>query len=142
MVHLREEHSMKEELRGVLQPQEVEAVTSAVHPPSFCLQMITWIIRTAGLPQELIIRMDENVSRLTDAVSACERILNTPIPLSYTRHTARFLMAWLVCLPFSLWSYCGLAMVTGRWGPGGGGLGGWGFICMSACMVHVCIRVV
>ncbi|GLI65099.1 hypothetical protein VaNZ11_008540 [Volvox africanus] len=111
MVHLREEHNMKDELRGVLQPQEIEAVTSSVHPPSFCLQMITWIIRTAGLPQELIIRMDENVSRLTDAVSACERILNTPIPLSYTRHTARFLMAWLVCLPFSLWSYCGLAMI-------------------------------
>lgn len=61
--------------------------------------------------QELVIRMDENVSRLTDAVSACERILNTPIPLSYTRHTARFLMAWLACLPFCLWSYCGPAMV-------------------------------
>jgi putative membrane protein len=42
--------------------------------------------------QELVIRLDENVSRLTDAVSSCERILNTPIPLSYTRHTARFLM--------------------------------------------------
>ncbi len=55
--------------------------------------------------------MDENVSRLTDAVSACERILNTPIPLSYTRHTARFLMAWLACLPFCLWTYCGPAMV-------------------------------
>ncbi|GLC46904.1 hypothetical protein PLESTB_001282500 [Pleodorina starrii] len=111
MCHLREEHRLQDELRGVLQPQEVAAVTSSVHPPSFCLQMITWIIRTAGLPQELVIRMDENVSRLTDAVSACERILNTPIPLSYTRHTARFLMAWLVCLPFSLWSYCGPAMI-------------------------------
>lgn len=58
--------------------------------------------------------MDENVSRLTDAVSACERILNTPIPLSYTRHTARFLMAWLACLPFCLWTYCGPAMVRVR----------------------------
>ncbi|EFJ42121.1 hypothetical protein VOLCADRAFT_97891 [Volvox carteri f. nagariensis] len=111
MVHLREEHGMQEELKGVLKPQEIDAVTSSIHAPSFCLQMITWTIRTAGLPQELVIRMDENVSRLTDAVSACERILNTPIPLSYTRHTARFLMAWLVCLPFCLWSYCGLAMV-------------------------------
>ncbi|KXZ46637.1 hypothetical protein GPECTOR_42g848 [Gonium pectorale] len=111
MVHLREEHKMEDELKYVLEPQEVEAVLSSVHAPSFCLQMITWIIRHAGLPQELVIRMDENVSRLTDAVSACERILNTPIPLSYTRHTARFLMAWLVCLPFCLWPYCGPAMI-------------------------------
>ncbi|PNW76754.1 hypothetical protein CHLRE_11g474700v5 [Chlamydomonas reinhardtii] len=111
MVHLREEHDMEDELREVLKPAEVQAVVSAVHAPSFCLQMITLIIRTAGLPQELVIRMDENVSRLTDAVSACERILNTPIPLSYTRHTARFLMAWLACLPFCLWTYCGPAMV-------------------------------
>ncbi|KAG2432345.1 hypothetical protein HYH02_012919 [Chlamydomonas schloesseri] len=111
MVHLREEHDMEDELREVLKPAELQAVVSAVHAPSFCLQMITLIIRTAGLPQELVIRMDENVSRLTDAVSACERILNTPIPLSYTRHTARFLMAWLACLPFCLWTYCGPAMV-------------------------------
>ncbi|KAG2494631.1 hypothetical protein HYH03_007150 [Edaphochlamys debaryana] len=111
MVNLRDEHNLQAEMREVLQPEEVQAVVEALHPPSFCLQMITWIIQSAGLPQELVIRMDENVSRLTDGVSACERILNTPIPLSYTRHTARFLMAWLCCLPFCLWTYCGVAMV-------------------------------
>ena len=26
-----------------------------------------------------------------DAMGSCERILRTPIPLSYTRHTSRFL---------------------------------------------------
>lgn len=53
--------------------------------PNFCLQAITRIISSAKLPSELLIRMDENVSRLVQAVSACERIINTPIPLSYTR---------------------------------------------------------
>ncbi len=29
-----------------------------------------------------------------DALGTCERILRTPIPLGYTRHTSRFLMIW------------------------------------------------
>ena len=106
--------------------------------PTLCITMITRVIIRAGLPTELVLRMDENVSKLVNAVSACDRILNTPIPISYTRHTSRFLvslasclahecvsqafylvlgssclsqMVWLACLPFSLWQYCGWAMV-------------------------------
>jgi hypothetical protein len=41
-------------------------------PPSLCCQ-------------ELLLRIDENISKLVSGISACERILNTPIPLSYTR---------------------------------------------------------
>jgi predicted membrane chloride channel (bestrophin family) len=40
----------------------------------------------------------------------CERILRTPIPLSYTRHTSRFLIIWLTLMPFTLWNTCGWAM--------------------------------
>jgi hypothetical protein len=46
-----------------------------------------------------------------DALTACDRILSTPIPLSYTRHTSRFLLIWLLLLPFSLWRLCGWSMV-------------------------------
>ena len=34
---------------------------------------------------------------------ACERIFKSPVPLVYTRHTSRFLSAFLILLPFSLW---------------------------------------
>ena len=34
---------------------------------------------------------------------AAQRIISTPIPLSYTRHTSRSLMIWLLTLPFALW---------------------------------------
>ncbi len=34
-------------------------------------------------------RMDESLTFFTDAVGACERILRTPIPLSYTRCAPR-----------------------------------------------------
>lgn len=33
-------------------------------------------------------------------MGGCERIFRTPIPLSYTRHTSRFLVCWLTLLPF------------------------------------------
>jgi len=55
--------------------------------------MITRIIAKSGIPTELVLRMDENVSKLAQAVSSCERIINTPIPVSYTRHTSRFLVS-------------------------------------------------
>ena len=35
-------------------------------------------------------------------MGACERILRTPIPLSYTRHTSRFLTIWLALLPLAV----------------------------------------
>ena len=42
-------------------------------------------------------RMDENLTALEDMVGGCERILRTPIPLSYTRHTSRFMVRRLCC---------------------------------------------
>ena len=36
-------------------------------------------------------------------IGGCERIQSTPIPVSYTRHTSRSLMLWLLTLPFALW---------------------------------------
>lgn len=38
--------------------------------------------------------MDENLTVFADVTGGCERILRTPIPLSYTRHTSRFMMIW------------------------------------------------
>ncbi|KAK3254637.1 hypothetical protein CYMTET_36153, partial [Cymbomonas tetramitiformis] len=37
-----------------------------------------------------------------DVLGKCERILKTPLPLSYTRHTSRFIFLWLTILPFTM----------------------------------------
>jgi len=47
--------------------------------------------------------MLECLARLESVVADCERILKTPIPLSYTRHTSRFLISYLTFLPLALW---------------------------------------
>ena len=39
----------------------------------------------------------------------CERLLSTPMPLSYTRFTGRALMLWLFALPLGLWPLLGWA---------------------------------
>uniref|UniRef100_A0A7S0S469 Uncharacterized protein n=1 Tax=Chlamydomonas leiostraca TaxID=1034604 RepID=A0A7S0S469_9CHLO len=111
MAHLRDEHDLARELSGVLEPSEMKVLLASSHRPNFCLQVLTRLIWSARLPHELLIRLDENMSKLVEAVSSCERLLNTPVPLSYTRHTARFLMAWLAAMPLTLWPYCGWCMV-------------------------------
>mmetsp|Transcript_58696 Transcript_58696/g.154249 ORF Transcript_58696/g.154249 Transcript_58696/m.154249 type:complete len:183 (+) Transcript_58696:1784-2332(+) len=48
-------------------------------------------------------RMDQTLSVLMDNVGACERIFKSPIPLTYTRHTSRFVGYWLALLPLALY---------------------------------------
>jgi putative membrane protein len=40
---------------------------------------------------------------LGDMLGACERIFSSPVPLVYTRHTARFLSLWMLLLPFAMY---------------------------------------
>ncbi len=52
--------------------------------------------------------MSENLTTLSDILAGCERLLRAPIPVSYTRHTSRFLGVWLTLLPFALYESCGV----------------------------------
>ena len=53
--------------------------------------------------QDLVVyEQVRHVDRLVDATGALNRILKTPIPLSYTRHTSRFLTVWCGTLPLTL----------------------------------------
>mmetsp|Transcript_4928 Transcript_4928/g.11675 ORF Transcript_4928/g.11675 Transcript_4928/m.11675 type:complete len:406 (+) Transcript_4928:143-1360(+) len=111
MVHLRDEHELRRELAGGLNDHELDALDASDNRPMYCLQLLSHVFAMNKLPKHYIVCMDENVHKIVIAINACERILGTPIPLSYTRHTARFLLAWLFCIPFTLWPYAGWAMV-------------------------------
>ena len=56
--------------------------------------------------------LDEDLKSLEDCVGACERLYRTPIPLSYTYHTSRFLVFWLLALPLTLYSDMGWPAVV------------------------------
>ena len=51
--------------------------------------------------------MDEQLQRLCGAFGASERVLRTPLPTSFTRHTARLLMLWDCLLPFAMYPIMG-----------------------------------
>ena len=51
----------------------------------------------------LIGHMDRSISDLSDASSTCDRLYTSPIPVTYTKHTARFLLLWLLTVPMALY---------------------------------------
>ncbi|KAL4425568.1 hypothetical protein ABPG75_009584 [Micractinium tetrahymenae] len=121
MCSLREEGDESRELAGVLPPHELAALLAATHRPNYCLQMLSSLVAEAAAAAQqqqpegrrgcLQLQMDANLTAMEDALGTCERILRTPIPLAYTRHTSRFMMIWLSLLPLTLWASCRWAML-------------------------------
>ena len=48
--------------------------------------------------------INTNLSIFEDTLGGSERLLSSPVPLFYSRHTARFLATWLLALPFGLYA--------------------------------------
>jgi len=85
-------------------PSEVAGYMKATNRQVYALQKISETCRIYGMDGRDRSRMDQTLSDLCDDVGACERIFKTPIPLVYTRHTARFVGAWLALLPLGIYS--------------------------------------
>eukprot|EP00403_Amphidinium_massartii_P000184 CAMPEP_0178378128 /NCGR_PEP_ID=MMETSP0689_2-20121128/4268_1 /TAXON_ID=160604 /ORGANISM="Amphidinium massartii, Strain CS-259" /LENGTH=326 /DNA_ID=CAMNT_0019998191 /DNA_START=307 /DNA_END=1284 /DNA_ORIENTATION=+ len=103
-------------LRKLL-PDDVKLVRSAHCPPCRIVQLL-WneITQLPDSPDGFLTSRERNTltrlaSKLLAAVSTCERLVQTPIPQSYVRHTSRFLSLWLLTLPL------GLCHVVGWWTP-------------------------
>lgn len=69
----------------MLRPEELEALNTAAHKPNYVLQVLSEINESSAIVSASRFRIDQNFTFLHDAHGACERILKTPIPLSYTR---------------------------------------------------------
>jgi len=75
----------------------------AANKQVYALQKIGETIRQYDMSPMDRANMDKVLTELCDDVGACERIFKTPIPLVYSRHTARFVGSWLVLLPLALY---------------------------------------
>jgi predicted membrane chloride channel (bestrophin family) len=51
--------------------------------------------------------LDSQVQRLYQALGSSERIVKTPLPTGFTRHSSRLLFIWSNCLPFALYPLMG-----------------------------------
>jgi predicted membrane chloride channel (bestrophin family) len=99
--------------RGVLLPHESAALAAegSGAAPAMVLQVLAELVEQADVPGIRRENMFSSLRQLGDAVGRCEKLIRYPLPLAWTRHTSRFLIMWLLALPFALWEDCGWAVV-------------------------------
>jgi putative membrane protein len=99
------------EVRASLPPDLAEPLLAAQNRPLVALCALTSLQRhlERSLPDYAAKRLEEALVELGAVTGGCERLLSTPIPLSYSRFTGRALVSWLAAVPLALWPLCGWA---------------------------------
>jgi putative membrane protein len=93
--------------RAMLPPSELEwlAKNSSVDTPSCILfrlrNIVASLTTTHELPHAATLAMEERLSDIEKACGVCKRILASPIPPTFTRHTSRVLCLYLGMLPMA-----------------------------------------
>ena len=77
-------------MQGILTEEELGPLLRAEHKPQYILQLLGELILAISANEAQLTMLEQNIVALSDAVGACETLLKTPIPLSYTRHTSRY----------------------------------------------------
>ncbi len=100
------------DLSDLLTADEIAQLQQAPHAPLLTAHKIAALLETAHFKQQLspwiLTEFDEQRSLLIDYVGACERIVKTPIPLVYAIKVRRFILIYLLLLPFSIIDKAGL----------------------------------
>ena len=122
------EHELSERMGELLCEADVEDLMRSQHRPMWVLNALSNVVASVGDPTKTPVlhhRIEHELAECEKALGVCERVLLTPIPTSYTRHTSRFLTAWVTLLPFALWPHCGF----------------WGTIPTSLCVGYGMIAI-
>lgn len=98
-----DEQAYQDEIRARLPPAQAEALSNAAHRPNRALYDLS--VAIDKLPMHFMRKneINKNLSIFEDTLGGSERLLSSPVPLFYTRHTARFLSTWLLLLPLALY---------------------------------------
>lgn len=103
--YLRSERDTRN-LKTVLSTAERGALDEIKNQPQYMLCRLrahAHAARSSGLLKEKEMEMLlKSADQLGACVGACERIVSTPIPLHYSRHTSRFLTLYVSTLPVIL----------------------------------------
>jgi putative membrane protein len=83
-----------------------DAIANSQHMPSYVVYKIATLLMEGREKFQLdpfsFQQIDKERALLIDHVGACERILKTPLPIVYSIKIRRFIMLFLVTLPFAL----------------------------------------
>jgi ion channel-forming bestrophin family protein len=94
------------DLETLLSVQEIQELQSAQHMPIFVAAKIAKLFDQAYRRQDINETVFKELERqrtyLIDHIGGCERILKTPMPLVLAIKARRFILIFLLLLPFSL----------------------------------------
>lgn len=104
--HVTEFTDVPKQLQRVLTAQELDYLERAKHRPTAVAQAASDAAFHLASSDITYIQLSQRISEYADFVAAAERLLRQPIPRAYTRHTSRFIITYIVFLPFALWQTC------------------------------------
>jgi len=94
------------EAAALIGPEAAALVAGAEHMPGFVALKLGTLLHDAaerrGMDRLAFRQADRERALLMDHVGACERILQTPMPLVYSIKIRQFITLFLVSLPFAL----------------------------------------
>jgi predicted membrane chloride channel (bestrophin family) len=98
-----DEEDFKKELFEKLDHQQAQTILNAKHRPNRALFDLSVAIE--NLPMHFLRKNQLHfaLTKFEDNLGSSERLLSSPVPLFYSRHTARFLIFWTLGLPFALY---------------------------------------
>ncbi|HEY9637839.1 MAG TPA: bestrophin family ion channel [Coleofasciculaceae cyanobacterium] len=104
-LHLRQE-PINTELEGLLAPLQVLKLKSVKTPP---LEITLWLgdylqqqQQRHCLSMDQLTAMNSLIDKLVEALTGCERIINTPMPLAYAIHLKQLMLLYCLSLPFQI----------------------------------------
>lgn len=114
---LRDERQLSE-VQNLIGPEETKKIYNSVHMPTYVGSRIIQFLkelRHNGLDDFAFQVAERERAALIDAIGACERIKSTPIPLVLAIKMRRFILLFLLLLPFALSAKVGwiTPLVTG-----------------------------
>jgi len=78
-------------------------IMAAPEPTMAAFMYLSLAVNDLDVSEIQRVEIDKSVVILGDCLGACERIFSSPVPLVYTRHTARFLSLWMLLLPLAMY---------------------------------------
>jgi len=104
-----DEDSFRLDIQGSLSPDLARNLLASRHRPTRALFEVTRLVDELPLQYMRRNEVDKSIVALTEVMGGCERIFSSPVPLVYTRHTARFLGFWILGLPLGMWRAFGMS---------------------------------
>jgi ion channel-forming bestrophin family protein len=88
-----------------LSASELEILAKKNHVPLAIAEMmykqLVELKKAGKISEEEYITLDKNINAFMDALGACERIKNTPIPFSYSLFIKKFIFIYVTTLPLA-----------------------------------------